>query len=106
MTRTGRTLGEYMEMGAAGMVALVSFVQYLPIDSALGKSTNPKDEFGVWYSTAQTNTILADIYDILSAVHTKKGRKPVMYPRPQEKQAIGKDAIPISDFWDWWNRGD
>ena len=27
MTRTGRTLTEYMEMGAAGMVALISFIK-------------------------------------------------------------------------------
>lgn len=106
MTRTGRTLEEYMEMGAAGKVALISFLSNLPIDSALGKEVNPKDEFGIWFSTAQTNSILADIYDILSAVHTKKGRKPVTYPRPQEHQSIGKDAIPISEFWDWWERGE
>lgn len=103
MTRTGRTLEEYVDMGAAGMVALVSFIENLPIDSALRQSINPKDEFGAWHETAKTNSILADIYDVLVAVHTKKGRNPKPYPRPQERRNIGREAIPISEFWDWWN---
>ena len=105
MTRTGRTLDEYMSMGAAGMVALVSFVEYLPADAALTRETNPKDEFGAWYKTVKTNAILADIYDLISAIHTRKGRNPVWYPRPKENQVIGKGAIPIAEFWDWWNGG-
>jgi hypothetical protein len=104
MTRTGRTLEEYMDMGAAGKVALISFIENLPIDSALGKAIRPKDEFAAWQQTAKTNTILADIYDILTIVHTKKGRNPKLYPRPQDrKNIIGSDAIPIGEFWDWWN---
>ena len=105
MTRTGRTLEEYMDMGAAGVVALVSFIENLPPDAALAKSINPKDEFGQWHTTAMTNVILADIYDAFAAVHTKRGRKPKPYPRPQEHRAVGKDPIPISEFWDWWNNG-
>lgn len=105
MTRTGRTLAEYMNMGASGVVALISFVEYLPIDSALRRETNPKDEYWAWHKTVKTNSILADIYDVLVAVNTKKGRTPKPYPRPQEHRTIGKDAIPISEFWDWWNGG-
>lgn len=104
MTRTGRTLEEYMSMGAAGIVALISFIENLPIDSALTKSMNPKDEFGAWGSTAKTNAILADTYDLLQAHFTKKGRNIKPYPRPQAKKGIGRDAIPISEFWDWWNK--
>ena len=103
MTRTGRTLSEYMDMGAAGKVALISFVKYLPPDSALNRDMNPKDEYGVWYETVKTNAILADIFDLLAKVNSKKGRaKP--YPRPVKKQTVGKGAIPISEFWDWWNK--
>ena len=47
MTRTGRTLEEYMDMGAAGKVALISFIENLPIDSALDHAINPKDEYGI-----------------------------------------------------------
>lgn len=104
MTRTGRTLEEYMDMGAAGKVALVSFYQNLPPDSALAKSINPKDEYGAWCTAAKTNAILADLYDAYAKVHAKKGHTPEPYPRPQEKRGIGKDAIPISEFWDWWNK--
>ena len=102
MTRTGRTLTEYLNMGAAGKVALISFIKYLPPDSALNRDMNPKDEFGVWHETVKTNAILADIFDLLARVNSKKGRaKP--YPRPIKKQSVGKGAIPISEFWDWWN---
>ena len=103
MTRTGRTLDEYLNMGAAGKTALISFINYLPIDSALRQEEDPRDEYGVWYGTAKTNMILADIYDAFVAVHTKKGRKVEYYPRPQEHKGIGKGAIPVKDFWDWWN---
>lgn len=104
MTRTGRTLDEYMEMGAAGKVALISFIQYLPPDSALNRSMNPKDEFGEWYTTVKTNAILADLYDAYAAVNSKKGRKSKGYPRPKKKQTVGSGAIPVSQFWDWWNK--
>jgi hypothetical protein len=93
-----------MDMGAAGMVALVSFLENLPIDSALGKKVNPKDESLAWYTTLKTHVILADIFDAFVASRTKKGRKPPVYPRPKQNTGIGKDAIPISEFWDWWNK--
>ena len=104
MTRTGRTLTEYMEMGAAGKVALISFIRYLPPDSALRLEMDPKDEYAAWYTTLKTNAILADIFDAYVSVHTKKGQKPKQYPRPKERQSIGREAIPISEFWDWWNK--
>lgn len=102
MTRTGRTLEEFMTMGAAGKVALISFINYLPIDSALRQAENPKDEFGAWYTTAKTNAMLADLLDVIVAAHTKKGHKPKPYPRPREHKGIGKEPIAIKDFWDWW----
>lgn len=105
LTRTGRTLNEFIDMGASGMVALISFVQHLTPDSALYQSMNPSDEFGQWYTTTKTNTILADLFDIFVSAHTKKGRKVKEYPRPKKKQGIGKGAIPVSEFWDWWNKG-
>lgn len=90
------------------MVALVSFIENLTHDSALAKSIDPKDEFSQWFTTAKTNAILADIYDAFAAVHAKRGRIPKPYPRPQSShgtRTIGKGAIPISEFWDWWNNG-
>ena len=102
MTRTGRTLTEYMEMGAAGKVALLSFTGNLGPDSALLQEMDPKDEFGAWFTTAKTNAILADLFDVFVAANTKKGKKAVEYPRPKKHRTIGKDAIPLSEFWDWW----
>ena len=105
MTRTGHTLTEYMNMGAAGRLALISFIRNLPPDSALYKAEHPKDEFGDWYLTAKTNLILADLFDLVVAANSKKGQKRKPYPRPKKRQAIGKGAIPVSKFWDWW-KGD
>ena len=106
MTRTGRTLAEYVNMGAAGMVALLSFINYLPPDAAVRVAMDPKNEFAGWYTQYKTNTILADLFDVFVAANTKKGRKAKEYPRPKKNKKIGKGAIPISEFWDWWNGGD
>lgn len=103
MTRTGRILEEYLSMGVAGKVALISFIKYLPIDSTLKQAMNPKDEYGEWYTTMKTNAILADIFDVFVAAHTKKGSRPKPYKRPRQTRTIGKSAIPLSQFWDWWN---
>ena len=105
MTRTGRTLSEYIDMGAAGMVALLSFINYLPMDSQLRQAMDPQDEVGEWSTTKKTNMILADLFDVFVSAHTKKGHKAKQYPRPKQKRKIGSDAIPISEFWDWWNGG-
>lgn len=104
MTRTGRTLSEYMNMGAAGMVALLSFISNLGPDSALGRELDPKDEFGAWCTTAKTNAILADLFDVFVQANTKKGHRALEYPRPKKHQTIGDGAIPISEFWDWWDK--
>lgn len=106
MTRTGRTLSELINMGAAGKVALISFIQYLPPDAVLRKELDPKDETADWFTTMKTNAILADLFDVFVAVHTKKGKIPAEYPRPGKKQTIGKDPVPISKFWDWWDKGE
>ena len=50
--------------------------------------------------------ILADLFDVFVQSKTKKGRKAKEYPRPKQKKRIGRGAIPISEFWDWWNGGD
>ena len=106
MTRTGRTLSEYMEMGAAGKVALLSFINYLPPDSELRKAMDPQNEFGEWNTTMKTNVILADLVDVFVKANTKKGRKAKTYPRPKKRRKIGSGAIPMSEFWDWWNGGE
>ena len=106
MTRTGRTLSEYIDMGAAGMVALLSFINYLPPDSQLRQAMDPQDEVGEWSTVKKTNIILADLFDVFVSANTKKGHKAKQYPRPKQKKRIGSGAIPISEFWDWWNGGE
>ena len=103
MTRTGRTLTEYIDMGAAGLFALLSFVNHIPPDAALRMEMEPDNEAVEWFGTFKTNKILADIFDVFVAANTKKGHKVIEYPRPKPKQRIGRGAIPISEFWDWWN---
>ena len=95
-----------MNMGAAGKVALISFINYLPPDSMLRTMMDPQSEFGEWYTTMKTNVILADLFDVFVRANTKKGRKAKEYPRPKQKKKIGSGAIPISEFWDWWNGGE
>lgn len=87
------------------MVALLSFINYLPPDSATRSAMDPDSEIGGWYTTRKTNEILADLFDVFVAANTKKGKKAKEYPRPKQKKRIGSGAIPISEFWDWWNAG-
>ena len=106
MTRTGRTLAEYMEMGADGRIALAAFIRYLPPDSALYRETHPKDETPQWMTTMKTNAILADFLDAYASANRKKGAKRFTYPRPnREGKSIGKGAIPVRDFESWWKSG-
>ena len=72
MTRTGRTLTEYMEMGAAGMVALLSFINYLPKESVLYGILEPGDESREWYMPYKTNQMIADLKKRLAEIDAPK----------------------------------
>ena len=89
-------------MGAAGKVALLSFIKHLPPDSALYREMHPEDESAEWFTTLKTNKIMADLFDVFVAANTKKGRHAKPYPRPTKEKTIGRGAIPIKDFWNWW----
>ena len=90
-------------MGAAGKAALISFINYLPPDSALYREMNPKDELATWSTRAKTNAILADLFDLVMAANTKKGVKPPEYPRPKKKRTIGRGPVSVEEFWAFWN---
>lgn len=68
--------------------ALLSFLTHLPPDSALSRELDP--ESSAWYTTAKTNLILADLFDILATINgnmvaiarRKAARKIDPYPRP------------------------
>ena len=107
MTRTNYQLDDVG--GALSWSALNSFVHNLKTDSALakdlGKSTG-------WEDTLKTNTILADIYDLLQVINLNlsmlgggKKRKITPYPRPgkdEDKKKIGKGAMPLDRLREWF----
>lgn len=86
--------------------ALGDFIAKTEPGSALSFELDP--ERAQWATTDGTNSILADIYDLLSAINYnlttmlsgKKQKKPTPYKRPgqkEEKKHIGTASIPVSD---------
>lgn len=84
--------------------SLQSFIMNLDTNSALMRSMSP--EVTEWDTRLKTNAILADIFDLLSAINTnliaigsgKRQKQPKPYPRPFNKQPdnvrkIGKEAV-------------
>ena len=103
LTLTGYNLDD---LGAAlPWTALYSFILHLPPASAYIRETHPDE--AAWVLGWKNATILADLWDLTAACHTKKGIQPPEYPRPgaknEYKRRFGADPIPISDFDAWWN---
>lgn len=115
MCRAGCTLADIG--GRVPWPALRSFVEHLGPDSALYLAQNPAD--GAFFQPWTAQFVLADIWDALAAfavgyagAHRKKGaprpRPPKPYPRPGARDSaanemrVGKGAIPIKDFDEWW----
>lgn len=106
LTRTGFQINDVG--GALSWCALDSFIRNLDTDSALardfGKSTG-------WENTIQTNTILADLYDLLQVINANlislggdKPKKIKPYPRPNGEKnikKIGKGALPYEELKKW-----
>lgn len=109
MTRTRYQINDIGE--ALPWASLYAFIKNLGTDSALardlGKATG-------WETTLKTNSILADIYDMLQVIHAdiiswssrgkRKGKiKP--YPRPgadaDKKRKLGKNALPLPELRKW-----
>lgn len=94
--------------GVLSWNALNSFLKCLGDDSmtvrAAGKATG-------WSNTLKTNEILADIYDLLTVIHTDicalggKKVKPKPYPRPNDKdnnvRHIGSNPLPYDELREW-----
>lgn len=91
--------------------AASSILHNLSLDSALARDVNP--DTNLWNSTLKTNYILADIFDVLSAIHYTlikiaggKAQKPKSYPRPNDKRKEvkkigGKGAMKVEDLKKW-----
>ena len=100
-----------------GWAELVNFAKHLPETSATFRA-NHKDMY-MFASELQQSSILADIYDsfqnmlyMFSYSRGGKPKKPQRFPRPwtdnndTASKRIGSDAIPISEFNDWYYGGD
>jgi hypothetical protein len=77
------------------------------MDSALSRSLGRATG---WEDTLKTNALLADIFDMLQAIHADicalGGRKVHIkpYPRPgkdKDKKRIGKGALPYDQLREW-----
>ena len=79
------------------------------------RELNP--ELARWDTQLQTNTILADIYDMLAALNynvlcmasKQKPQQPKPYPRPNQKEEenrkkIGKGAMPVAELNEWFEQ--
>lgn len=85
-------------------------------ESALAREINP--DIYTWSSRAKTNSLLADIYDLLNMINANlcakgsghKPRKPKPYPRPGQKDKdtetthIGKGALPPDKLREWFKQ--
>ena len=107
ITRTRYTIEDVG--GALQWSTLRAFIHFLGPDSAVARDAQKSTG---WETQLKTNAILADIYDVLSAINANliqvgsKGRKRVKvtpYPRPGTDKArkIGKGALPIDDLREW-----
>lgn len=87
--------------------ALGDFIAKTEPGSALSYELDP--ERAQWATTDGTNVILADIYDLLAAMHYtlsfmasgKRPKRPQPYKRPgkkDEKKHIGTASLPISEI--------
>ena len=68
-----------------------------------------RPDLAQWASTAKTNALLADIYDLLAVVNAnlcakgtgKKSKRPKPYPRPESKSGNEKHIgtpLPIEEL--------
>lgn len=103
--------------GALPWGALLHFLQFLPRDSALSREVVPLTDTERWGSGEATASILADMHDLLATFRAEaavKGtdhrpRRPKRYPRPWERpkeRHVGRGAIPVARFEDWWEGGE
>lgn len=97
---------EHLGTEALTWYDLLVFVEHIQTDPSSALSRHFHGER--WSIEVQ---LLANIQDTLAMANWQRGGKksapkPKRTPRPWEKPkatTIGKDAIPISEFNDWWD---
>lgn len=99
--------------GSLSWASLYAFIKNLEGNSALAKELGKPTE---WETTLKTNTILADIFDMLLVIHAdlvswashgkkKANNKP--YPRPgkgedKNTRKLGSGAMPLDQLREWF----
>ena len=95
---------------------LLSVLNHLDLQSVTMQELNP--EFATWASREKTNSILADIYDILAVINAnlvgigsgKRAKQPKPYPRPgddkenKDVKHFGKDAVTVDELEAFFER--
>ena len=107
LIKTGHCLddiGRSLSWGALG-----AFLRHIDINSELARELDP--ELAAWGTTAKTNALLADLYDVVALLNSnlvamgsgKNAKKPKPYKRPgdKDKQKIGKNALPPDQLREW-----
>jgi hypothetical protein len=108
LKKTGHEINDIGDTLSWG--ALSSFVSNMEADSATVREIEP--ELSGWSSVAKTNAILADIFDVLSAINSNlkaigsgtRAKSPEKYPRPKkktEKNKIFKSSMPMAEMRAW-----
>lgn len=93
--------------------ALDSFFKHIEPTSALMRDLYPEES--AWFTTAKTNRILADIFDMLAQINAnlvglaerKPAKKPKPYPRPGQKPSdeekhFGRGGLPPGQLREWF----
>ena len=70
MVQTGRTLEEYIAMGAPGVVALAHYNAHMGLDTATFRSAQGLKDGMEWSSSFKQAALLADLYDLVAVLNT------------------------------------
>lgn len=91
-----------------------AFILNIGTDTAVARELYP--DYSAWGTREKTNAILADIFDVLSAINAnlmaigsgKRPKPPKPYPRPgannNSEKKIGKGALPVKDLEAFFER--
>ena len=97
---------------------LDAFIKHLPIDSAFMRELQP--EISSWATPGRTNTILADIFDMLALINSNlmamatgaPAKQLKRYPRPRDGQntqkqnenekRFGRGGLPANELKRWF----
>lgn len=113
LTKTGF---EVNDIGRSlSWTALGSFLKNIDANSAFMAELHP--EHAAWATQSKTNTILADIFDMLAQLNAnlvalgagRPAKKPKPYKRPTTKQPenerhFGRGALPPDELRKWFER--